>query len=157
MRGTDGGVSSIWSRICRVQTGLPSPACSGERNSASGPEIGLPGRISAGFQLGRPQHRPFGRPSAGRRADSCVCPARILPKSGPEDGACRLACRPQCVQVSVLTQCIGISFSGRVLGCRGCIFRPMLGARTVSISIQLGAGPAPRALCNGAAKKSGPS
>ncbi len=32
------------------------------RNSASGPEIGLPGWISAGFQSGEPHNRPSGRP-----------------------------------------------------------------------------------------------
>ena len=32
------------------------------RNSASGPEIGLPGRILAGLLPGKHQNRPFGRP-----------------------------------------------------------------------------------------------
>ncbi len=31
-------------------------------NSAPGPEIRLPSRISAGFQSGKPQNRPSGRP-----------------------------------------------------------------------------------------------
>ncbi len=34
-------------------------------NSASGPEIGLPGRISPVFLLGAPHNRPSGRPTAG--------------------------------------------------------------------------------------------
>ncbi len=45
------------------------------RNNASGPEIGLAGRISAG----QPQN-----PKAGRRADFEALPNRIRPKSGPE-------------------------------------------------------------------------
>ncbi len=53
-------------------------------NSASKPEIGLLGRMSAGLQSGTPQNRPSGRPSAGRRADFDVCPTRIRPKSGRE-------------------------------------------------------------------------
>ena len=39
------------------------------RNSASGPDIELPGRISAGFKSGKPRHRPSGRLKAGRRTD----------------------------------------------------------------------------------------
>jgi hypothetical protein len=31
-------------------------------NNASGPEIGLQGRMSSGFYLGKPQKRPSGRP-----------------------------------------------------------------------------------------------
>ncbi len=50
-------------------------------NNVSGPEVGLADRISAGFQLGKPQNRPSGWPSAGRRADF---EALIRPKSGPE-------------------------------------------------------------------------
>ncbi len=50
------------------------------RNSASGPEIGLPGRLSAGFQSGKPQNRP----SAGRVADFEAFPNRVRPKSEPE-------------------------------------------------------------------------
>ncbi len=34
------------------------------RNSASGPEIGLPGRMSAAFNSAESQNRPSGRPSA---------------------------------------------------------------------------------------------
>jgi hypothetical protein len=37
------------------------------RNSASGPEIGLPGRILAGLLPGKHEIRPSGRPKAGRR------------------------------------------------------------------------------------------
>jgi hypothetical protein len=49
-------------------------------NSASVPDIGFPGRISAGkFQI-----RPSGRPVAGRRVDFEAFPIRIWPKSGPE-------------------------------------------------------------------------
>ncbi len=39
------------------------------RNTASGPEFGLPGQISAGFQSEKLQNRPSGRPKAGRMAD----------------------------------------------------------------------------------------
>ncbi len=52
--------------------------------SASGPEIGLPGRISAGFKSGQPPSRPSGRPSAGRSADFEVFPIRVRSKSDPE-------------------------------------------------------------------------
>ncbi len=55
------------------------------RNSASGPEIGLSGRISAGFQSGRPQNQPSGRPKVGRRTDLEAFPIRIRPKSCPEN------------------------------------------------------------------------
>jgi hypothetical protein len=51
--------------------------------SASGPEMGLPGRISAGFQSGEPQNRSSGRPKAGRRAEFEAFPIR-RPKSGLE-------------------------------------------------------------------------
>ncbi len=54
------------------------------RNNASGPEIGIPDRISAGFLSGKHQIRPFGRPKASRRADFDAFPTRIRPKSGPE-------------------------------------------------------------------------
>ncbi len=54
------------------------------RNMASGPEIGFPGRISAGFDSGKPQNRSSGRPSAGRRDDVEAFPMRIRPKSSPE-------------------------------------------------------------------------
>ena len=60
-------------------------------NNVSGPEIGLPGRISAGFQSGKLQNRLSGRPSAGRRADWEACPTRIQPKSGPHGLARTLA------------------------------------------------------------------
>ena len=48
------------------------------RNSASGPEIGLPGRIFAGLL------QPSGRPKAGRRADFGALPVAVRPKSSPE-------------------------------------------------------------------------
>ncbi len=54
------------------------------RNIASGPEIGLPGRILAGLLPGRHQNRPSGRPMAGRRADFGSFPVAVRPKSGPE-------------------------------------------------------------------------
>jgi hypothetical protein len=44
------------------------------RNSAPGPEIGLPGRMSAGFLTGKHQHRHSGRPKSGRRADFDALP-----------------------------------------------------------------------------------
>ncbi len=54
------------------------------RNSASGPEIGLLGRILAGLLPGKHRNRPSGRPKAGRRADFGVFPVAIRPKSDPE-------------------------------------------------------------------------
>ena len=57
------------------------------RNSASGPEIGLPGRILAGLLPGKHRNWPSGRPSAGRRADFGAFPVAVRPKSGPE-GRC---------------------------------------------------------------------
>jgi hypothetical protein len=54
------------------------------RNNASGPEIELLGRISAGFYSGEPQNRPSGRPKADRRFDVEALPTRIRPKSSPE-------------------------------------------------------------------------
>ncbi len=55
------------------------------RNSASGPEIGLPGRSLAGLQPGRHRNRPSSRPSAGQRADFEALPIRIRSESGPKD------------------------------------------------------------------------
>ncbi len=54
------------------------------RNSASGPAIGLPGRISAGLLPGKHRHRPSGRPKAGRRVAFGVFPVAVRLKSGPE-------------------------------------------------------------------------
>ncbi len=54
------------------------------RNGASGPEIGLPGTILAGMLPGKHRNRPFGRPSAGRRADFGAFPVAVRPKSAPE-------------------------------------------------------------------------
>ena len=54
------------------------------RNSASGPEIGLPGWILAGLLPGKHRNRSSGRPSAGRRADFGAFPVAVRPKSGPE-------------------------------------------------------------------------
>ena len=54
------------------------------RNSASGPEIWFPGRISAGFYSGKHKNRPSGRPEACRRPDFDAFPTGILPKSCPE-------------------------------------------------------------------------
>ncbi len=56
------------------------------RNNASGPDIGLPGRSLAGLLPGRHHIRPFGRPSAGRRADFGAFPVAVLPKSGRQGG-----------------------------------------------------------------------
>ena len=47
------------------------------RNSSSGPDIGLPGRILARFYSGKPQDRPSGK------ADSESFPIRLRTKSGP--------------------------------------------------------------------------
>jgi hypothetical protein len=54
------------------------------RNFASGPEIRLPGRISAEFWSGKPQNRPSPLPPVGRATDFGVFPRRVRPKSGPE-------------------------------------------------------------------------
>jgi hypothetical protein len=54
------------------------------RNSASGSEIGLPGRILAGLLPGKHQNRPSGWPTAGRRADFGAFPVAVQPKSSPE-------------------------------------------------------------------------
>ncbi len=72
------------------------------RNSASGPEIGIPGRISAGFHSGKPRSRPSGRPKAGRRADFEDLPTRIRPKAGPE-ARCP-ARKHYCVKSSITSQ-----------------------------------------------------
>ncbi len=58
------------------------------RNNASGPEIGLPGRILAGLLPGKHRNRPSRRPSAGRRANLGALPVAVRPKSGPE-GRCQ--------------------------------------------------------------------
>ncbi len=63
------------------------------RNSASGPEIGLPGRILAGLQPGKDRIRHSGRPSAGWRADFGAFPAAVRPSSGPEG---RFTARKHC-------------------------------------------------------------
>jgi hypothetical protein len=49
---------------------------------ASGPEMGLPGRIAAGVLIGKTSKSD--RPKAGRRADFEALPTGIRPKSGPE-------------------------------------------------------------------------
>ncbi len=54
------------------------------RNIASGPEIGSPGRILDGVLPGKDRIRPSGRPKAGRRAEFCVFPVAVRPKSSPE-------------------------------------------------------------------------
>ncbi len=54
------------------------------RNSASGSEIGLLGRILAGLLPGKHQNRPSGRPKASRSTDFGAFPAAVRPKSGPE-------------------------------------------------------------------------
>ena len=58
--------------------------CPISRNNASKPEIGFPGVISAGFYSGKHNHRPAGRPKAGRRAKFEAVLIRIRPKSGSE-------------------------------------------------------------------------
>ncbi len=55
------------------------------RNSASRPEIGLPGRISAVFCSRTHQNRPSGRPKAVRRANFDVIPVGIRPNAYPKD------------------------------------------------------------------------
>ncbi len=49
----------------------------------SGPGVGLPGQISAGFNSGKLQNLPSGRPKAVRRADFGAHPIRQRP--GPDD------------------------------------------------------------------------
>ncbi len=53
-------------------------------NSASGPEVGLPGRISAGFESGPHQNSPIGRPNAGWRADFEAFPISRNPVRKPD-------------------------------------------------------------------------
>ena len=58
------------------------------RESASGPEIGLPGWKSgfrAGFRPDSNRENIKIGPSAGRRADFEACPSRIRPTPGPDD------------------------------------------------------------------------
>ncbi len=50
------------------------------RNSASGQEIGLPGRISAGFQSGKLPNQPFHWPKGSRRAEFDAFPTKIRQK-----------------------------------------------------------------------------
>ena len=54
------------------------------RNGASGPEIGLSGRIVAGLLPEKHENRSSGRPKAGRRCNFGALPVAILTKSGPE-------------------------------------------------------------------------
>jgi hypothetical protein len=55
------------------------------RNSASGPEIKLPGRILAGLLVpGQNRNRPSGRPSAGRRPNFGAFPVAVLPNFDTE-------------------------------------------------------------------------
>ncbi len=61
-----------------------APSYSMLRNNASGPEIGLPGRMSAGLLPGKHRHGPSGRPKAGRRTDFSAFPVAVWPKPGPE-------------------------------------------------------------------------
>ncbi len=68
------------------------------RSNASGPEIGLPGRILAGLLPGKHRNRPSGRPKAVRRADVGAFPVAVRPKSGPEDGF--LARKHYCITLS---------------------------------------------------------
>ncbi len=75
------GVNSI------VLGGAPYPK---KRNSASVPEVGLPGRILAGPLPGKHRNRPSGRRKAGRRADFGTFPVAVRPKIRPE---CRFAAR----------------------------------------------------------------
>jgi hypothetical protein len=54
-------------------------------NSASGPQIGLPGRILAGLLPVKYRNRPSGQPRAGRRGDVGAFPVAVRqPISGPE-------------------------------------------------------------------------
>ncbi len=59
-------------------------SCPMKRKSASGSEIGPPGRILTGLLPGKYRNRPPGRPSAGRRADFDAFPVAVRPKSGRE-------------------------------------------------------------------------
>ena len=91
-------VSAIWAspgstpklaptrRCCMSEWPLagPKPYYSMLRNSASGPEIGLPGRILAGLLPGKNRNRLSGRPKAGRRADFGGFLVAVQQNSGPE-------------------------------------------------------------------------
>ncbi len=55
------------------------------RNSASGPEIGLPGRILVGLLPGKHRNRPSGRPSAGRGAHFDSFPVAVRPNPARKD------------------------------------------------------------------------
>ncbi len=69
------------------------------RNNASGPEIGLPGRILARLLPGKHRNQPSGRPKACRRADlGASSPAKIRPGrpiSGPGPGHTRVSDVPE--------------------------------------------------------------
>ncbi len=56
------------------------------RNSASGPETGLPGRILAGLLPGKHRHRPSGRPEGLFRCVPGSSPAEIWPGRPPISG-----------------------------------------------------------------------
>ncbi len=64
-----------WMSGVRVQARI------GPLRLGPGPDIGLPGRISAGVYSGKPQNLPSGLSSANRRAYFDAFPTRIWPKS----------------------------------------------------------------------------
>jgi hypothetical protein len=72
----------------RYQRRFPVIGCSGyysmSRNSASGLEVRLSGRILVGLLPPKYRNGPSGRPKAGRRADFGAFPLAVRPKSDPE-------------------------------------------------------------------------
>ncbi len=51
--------------------------------SASGPQMGLPGRILAGLLPGKNRNRSSGRPKAGKRANLGAFPVAVQQKIRP--------------------------------------------------------------------------
>ena len=84
------------------------------RNIASGPEIGLPGRVLAGLLPGQHRNRPSGRPSAGRMADFGAFPVAVRLKSGPEG---RSAARKHCCEHSITSHDLCIMAARCFLRC----------------------------------------
>jgi hypothetical protein len=62
-------IQLLASNGCESDSRKISPSLCMLRNSASGPEIGLPGRILAGLLPGKHRNRPPSRPPANRRTD----------------------------------------------------------------------------------------
>jgi hypothetical protein len=85
------------------------------RNSASGPEIKLPGRILDGRLPGKNRNRPSGRPKAGRRGDFGVFPVAVRPwrtKTNETPGhpldKCRNMLNERCIPTAQACNKLGI-------------------------------------------------